>query len=276
MSQTIFLKLGGSLITDKDQANTPLIHQIDLIASQIRLFVNKFPDSELVIGHGSGSFGHSAASLYHTRAGVNTPEEWGGFTKVWAAARNLNQIVVDRFSLAGLPAISFPLSSSAVTHQGEPSDWNTRPILLALQRNLLPIIYGDVVLDDIIGGTILSTEEQFAALVPLLKPERILLAGREEGVWQDFPACTTLISDITPLTYPSIEKNIFGSASVDVTGGMAAKVRSMVTLVQNNPGLRAQIFSGKAEDAIFQALTGKPLGSILHSDCSGGTNEIWS
>jgi isopentenyl phosphate kinase len=274
MSQTIFLKLGGSLITDKDQANTPLISRIDLIANQIRLFVNRFPDFRLVIGHGSGSFGHFAASHFHTRAGVNTSEEWTGFTKVWAAARNLNQIVVDRLSLAGLPVISFPLSSSAVTRQGEPSDWNTRPILLALQHNLLPIIYGDVVLDDIFGGTILSTEEQFAALVPLLKPERILLAGSEEGVWRDFPARTALISDITPSTYPSIDKKIFGSASVDVTGGMAAKVRSMLTLAQNNPGLQVQIFSGKSEDAIFQALTGKPLGTILHSDFTGGIDEI--
>ena len=35
----------------------------------------------LVIGHGSGSFGHYMASKYGTRKGVDGPDQWAGFAK---------------------------------------------------------------------------------------------------------------------------------------------------------------------------------------------------
>jgi isopentenyl phosphate kinase len=270
MAQTCFLKLGGSLITDKDQAQTALLPQIDAIAAQIAEFIHTHPETRLLIGHGSGSFGHVAASRYHTRDGVHTSAEWIGFSEVWLAARALNQIFLERAEKIGLPVISFPLSAGTVTHHGSPIDWNSAPIQAALEHHLLPIVYGDVAFDDQLGATIVSTEEQFAALVPSLKPQRILLAGLEDGVWSDFPTCTTLIPEITPASYPSLTARIFGSASTDVTGGMASKVKSMLSLIQQYPQLQVQIFSGKTDGAIYQALKGDPIGTLLRSDIQGG------
>ncbi|MHC1740867.1 MAG: isopentenyl phosphate kinase [Anaerolineaceae bacterium] len=266
MEQTIFLKLGGSLITDKDQPMTALIPQIDQIAKQIKEFNTTNPKCHLLLGHGSGSFGHVAASKYHTRDGVNTQEQWLGFIEVWHAARALDQIILESFSRNGLPVICFPLSASAVTKKGMPLDWNWRPIQQAIEHQLIPMIFGDVVLDDTIGGTILSTEEQFAALVPFLSPDKILLAGSEIGVWQDFPACKTLIPEITPSTYPGFLPQILGSASVDVTGGMASKVIDMLTLIQKFSNLEISIFSGKNEDSILHALNGEKMGTLLRTD----------
>ena len=266
MNETYFLKLGGSLITDKDQAQTALLPQIDLIANQISHFIQAFPEVRLLIGHGSGSFGHVAADRSHTREGVKTKEQWQGFTDVWAAARALNQIFLEGLEKCGLPVIGFPPSASVVARNGIPVDWNIRPIQAALDHHLLPVVYGDVVFDEAIGGTILSTEELFAGLVPGLKPNHIFLAGLEAGVWQDFPACTKLIPEITPCTYSAIAKNIFKSASVDVTGGMASKVSSMLALVQENPDLQVTIFSGKGDNSIFETLSGHPAGTVLKSD----------
>jgi isopentenyl phosphate kinase len=276
MDHTYFLKLGGSLITNKDQTQTALLPQIDIIARQINNFIQVNPEVHLLVGHGSGSFGHVAASKYHTREGVKSPGQWQGFAEVWLAARELNQILIERFAQFGLPVISFPLSAGAVTKNGSATNWNIHPIEAALQHHLLPVVYGDVVLDETLGGTILSTEEQFAALVPVLKPAKILLAGREVGVWQDYPACTTLIDTITPSTYPALSKNIIGSASTDVTGGMVSKVESMLSLIQKHPQLQIQIFSGSNEEAIFNALSGEQSGTILRSDVQGVKNEIRS
>jgi isopentenyl phosphate kinase len=61
MPETIFLKLGGSLITNKDQAHTALIDQIDAIGKQIKQYCQENPENRLLLGHGSGSFGHVAA-----------------------------------------------------------------------------------------------------------------------------------------------------------------------------------------------------------------------
>ena len=265
MKEIVFLKLGGSLITDKDRPHTALEERIDAIADQIAKYLEKEDHKKILLGHGSGSFGHVAAKKYDTRAGVTTESRWLGFAEVWYEARVLNQIVVERFHSRGLPVISFPISSSAYAKNSMISKWTVEPIQTALAKNLLPVIYGDVVFDSILGGTILSTEEQFTFLSSIIKPTQILLAGREKGIWEDFPTCTRLVEKITLKTYPSIRQKLFASSSTDVTGGMSSKVENMIQLVRNNPSLQVKIFSGLETDAIYKALSGEEIGTTISS-----------
>ena len=69
MKELVFLKLGGSLITDKTQPYTPRLDIIEDAALQISTTLRQHPELRLVLGHGSGSFGHVAASEYRTRDG---------------------------------------------------------------------------------------------------------------------------------------------------------------------------------------------------------------
>lgn len=263
MSELIFLKLGGSLITDKDQAHTALIPRIDSLCGQIKEYLFANPNAKLVLGHGSGSFGHHAAEKYHTRSGVQTPSEWQGFAEVWSEARALNTIVVDRLNAVGLPVVSFPFSASGMAENQSIISWDGTPIQLALASGLLPVIYGDIAFDRQLGGTIVSTEEQFAFLAHELQPARILLTGIEMGIWRDFPTCTDLIDTLSYCEFAEVKTAIAGSASVDVTGGMASKVSIMFDIIQKYPALTARIFSGAAPDALLQALRGDPIGTIL-------------
>ena len=89
--------------------------------------------------------------------------------------------------------------------------WNLEPLQSALENGLIPVVYGDVVFDQALGGTILSTEDLFAYLVPQLHPSRLLFAGMEPGVWQDFPANTHLLPEITPASFPQVETGLKGS-----------------------------------------------------------------
>jgi isopentenyl phosphate kinase len=262
-NELIFLKLGGSLITDKDKAHTALLPRIDMLAEQVHKFSQQTPNAHILLGHGSGSFGHIAAKKYGTRNGVNTTADWQGFAEVWYEARSLNQIIVERFHQQGLNIISFPLSSSAVSHGHKLTNWSITPIEQALLKGLLPVIYGDVVLDDAIGGTILSTEEQFDYLARHLHPDRVLLAGIEPGIWQDFPSCTELVKHISLAEYANMKQNISGSVSIDVTGGMASKVESMFALIKQQPNLKVQLFSGLEPGALLQVLNGEVIGTIL-------------
>ena len=68
-SQLVFLKLGGSLITDKTQPMTPRLDVIQHLAGEISAAVKSSPRLSLLIGHGSGSFGHEVADRYQTQAG---------------------------------------------------------------------------------------------------------------------------------------------------------------------------------------------------------------
>ncbi len=103
----VFLKLGGSLITDKEKTDTPNFHILGGIADEIASALRDVPDLQLVLGHGSGSFGHHAAQKYNTREGVSTPEEWLGFAHVWDRAHALNCIVEQTLAKDNIPVLTF-------------------------------------------------------------------------------------------------------------------------------------------------------------------------
>ncbi|HLO28516.1 MAG TPA: isopentenyl phosphate kinase [Anaerolineales bacterium] len=277
MKELIFLKLGGSLITDKTQPYTPKLDVIEDVALQILTALQAHLDLRLVIGHGSGSFGHVAASEYHTRDGFfprpsplihrerdrTEASYWKGFAEVWYQASALNRFVMKALHKMNIPAIALPPSANVIASDGNVSIWEVTSISMALAAGLVPVIYGDVTFDEIRGGTILSTEDLFSHLARALHPNRILLAGLESAVWEDFPARTRKIETITPGTFNEISEGVGQADGADVTGGMESKVTQMLELVKQNPELKVQIFSGAEPGAIVRALNGETLGTLV-------------
>ncbi len=264
MHKLIFLKLGGSLITDKIRPFTYLPETLGLLAEQIARACHDRPGLRLILGHGSGSFGHAAASRYQTQNGVTSREEWRGFSEVWFQASSLNRFVMQALHQVGLPAVSFSPASAVSTRDRCITAWNMAPIRSALKNDLLPVIFGDVVFDQALGGTILSTEDLFCHLARRLKPGRILLAGQEEGVWADFPKRETLYKELTPHEFHQSAAGLKDAAGADVTGGMRTKVGQMLELVSEIPSLEVCIFSGRGSDAVYGALLGAAPGTRLH------------
>lgn len=252
-SGVVFLKLGGSLITDKTQAYTVRRNVISRLATEVRQALDSAPQMGLVVGHGSGSFGHWAAKPFGTRDGVRTPAEWRGYAEVAIAAARLNRVVVDAFFQAGVPVLSVQPSASARCHDGRLVHLDSHPIREALAHALVPLVHGDVCLDDTRGGTIISTEDIFVFLTSLLHPSRILLAGETPGVLD--PTGAT-IPQISPHSFPSLRDALAGSHGVDVTGGMQDKVARMVQLVQRHPEVRVRIFTGTEPHLLARALRG--------------------
>ena len=261
----VFLKLGGSLITDKRTPNTPQTGIINRLAGEIYSYFSAAGEAALILGHGSGSFGHVPARQFDTRMGVKDEEGWGGFLKVWRAAANLNHIMIDSLTSAGLPALSIPPSAVVTASNTQVKNWDLRPVFRALKAGLLPVVYGDVVFDDSLGGTILSTEDLFDHLALELSPRRILLAGIEPGVWTDYPKRTRIASEITPSSIKNIFPALKGSQEVDVTGGMASKVLQNLELIKKVPGLEVVIFSGSQPGVLEQVLKGSTSGTTIRS-----------
>jgi isopentenyl phosphate kinase len=277
MKELVFLKLGGSLITDKTQPYTPKLDVIEDVALQISTALRTQPELRLLIGHGSGSFGHVAASEYHTRDGFfprpsplihrerdkTQDNYWKGFAEVWYQASSLNRFVMKSLHKVNVPSIALPPSANVIASDGKVSIWETTSISMALAAGLVPMIYGDVTFDEIRGGTILSTEDLFSHLARALNPRRILLAGLESAVWEDFPDRTRKVETITPQTFNQISKGVGKAAGADVTGGMQSKVTQMLELVQQDPDLKIQIFSGAEPGNVQRALTGETLGTWI-------------
>ncbi len=248
-----FFKLGGSRITDKSLEQAIRPETLVRLANEIASALATRPKLRLVIGHGSGSFGHTEAKKYGTRQGVHTPEDWRGFADVAHVAAKLNRYVLDALRTAGVAALNCQPSASAVARDTVIESLVLTPIQNALDHGLVPLVMGDVAVDERRGGTIISTEDVFRYLAQALKPDQILLAGIERGVLTAWPD-GDIIPMINTANIESVRSVLHGSHAADVTGGMESKVLEMLAQAQSMPGLAIRIFSGDEPGLVRQML----------------------
>ncbi len=264
MNRPVFVKLGGSILTNKNAPEalaTAALHEVVQTLATAR---REQPDLALLVGHGGGSFGHYWAEQYHTAAGIRGPESWWGVARVADAMARLNRADVGALLAAQIPALGVQPLAAAQASGGRITTIGHAQLSALLAGGMVPVVYGDVLLDTLQGCTIASTETIFAALVPHLQPRRIVLVG-EEAVYDADPRHTPSarpIAQIDAANYAAVLAQLGGSHGVDVTGGMRAKVESMWNLACAAPELEIAI-CGPA--ALAAALRGDslPNGTII-------------
>ncbi|MCY3781765.1 MAG: isopentenyl phosphate kinase [Chloroflexi bacterium] len=261
---TTLIKLGGSLVTDKAKPKSFRRTTVQHIARQLYELQMRQPDRRLVLGHGSGSFGHFEARKYHTMRGVYSAEDRMGFARVGAAASELSQLILGELLAAGISALRFQPSAMQVARDKVLVHFDTRSIKLALEMRFLPLVYGDVSLDETLGGTIIATESIFAALVQPLEIKNILLLGNVDGV---LDKDGQVIPIITTDTVAQFEQVLGPSDGVDVTGGMRQKVWEMLQLAQRNRDLDIFIANGNRKDILKELLV---MGGAVGTRISAG------
>ncbi len=263
MTELVLLKLGGSLITDKTQPYAVRLDKLSALAREIHSALSETSNLRLVLGHGSGSFGHYAVKEHLTSPltpllmGEGLKSEggyWRGFAEVWYRASQLNRYVIEALHQAHIPAMAIQPSASIVSKNGVIENWELSPLESALEAGIVPVIYGDMAFDSIKGGAVLSTETLMFYLAHHLEPTHILLAGIEAAVWADFPARQQRVEKVTPSSYKELANKVGGSHGVDVTGGMKSKVEEMLSLVGQIRNLNVQIFSGEEVGNVKQGV----------------------
>lgn len=261
MAEVVFLKLGGSLITDKERYQTPRPAVIERAAAEIAAALAARPDLRLLLGHGSGSFGHFEAAKYGVRAGSGG--DWFGYAATSAAAARLNRLVTDSLLAAGLRVVAVQPSASARCRDGALESMAVDVVEALLARGVVPLVYGDVAIDTVRGCTIISTEQIFTHLARHIRPQRIIMVGEVDGVYTQDPHCSAQAERIVEVhsgNYDEVVGMLGASHGVDVTGGMLSKVRTLAALVQTVPGLTVQLISGAREGLVARALRGEALG----------------
>lgn len=227
MKNLIFIKLGGSLITRK----TPYtLHwrKIKEIVKEIVKLRRKYK-FKLLLGNGAGSFAHVSAKKYKTKEGYIGKKSEIGHCIVESDALTLNRILVKELIKAGERAISVQPSAFIVTSNGRIKSFFLNPIKNYLKKDLVPVIFGDVVSDEKRGCAILSTETIFKFLAKFFKPKKIILMSNVEGVY-DFKG--KIIPEINSKNFRKIQKFLKGADKIDVTGGMAQKVKEAIEMAK--------------------------------------------
>lgn len=269
MSELVLLKLGGSVITDKNRPFTAREDVIHRLGREIRQALDDRPDLRLILGHGSGSFGHVVAQKYRTREGIVGEDSWRGFAETAAVAARLNRLVTDLLLVEGVPVVGYQPSASARCRKGDLMYFDTHPMKQVLEAGLVPLVYGDVAVDAIQGFTIISTEQIFDNIARELQPARIILAGVVDGVYDVDPLAypdARRYEEITLDNWSEVETALGGSHGTDVTGGMFSKVRDMYHLMLAQPPLQIHIISGEIPGHVASALAGSDtdIGTLIY------------
>lgn len=234
MDSIVLIKIGGSLITDKTKPFSLEEENLDVIVDEVAYLFGK-ADFKMILGHGSGSFGHTVAAKYQTQNGVDVEDgsKVLGMAKVKEAATRLNQIVIRRLLDKGVAAVTLHPDSFMVAEDKKLKMAFWRGLNHVLGMPVLPVVYGDVIWDDKLKATIFSTEKVLAEIARLLVEEgykvEIVHCGATEGVYDDKGKTIPLI---TLDNFEEVKNMIGGSAGVDVTGGMVHKVKTSLELAK--------------------------------------------
>jgi len=238
MRDLYMVKIGGGSITYQSKPRAAKREAIARILSEIYEAKQK-KDFDVIIGHGSGSFGHVAAMKYKTHEGlVNEKSRLGAIiTKV--VASELSFIVIDvALGLGmGIPIYPFFPSSFAVAHEKKLRDGFTDHIKVAMENGFIPLVHGDVVVDSKQGISIASTEEVLRFISTRLPPKKIVLATDVDGIYDKDPHVhrdAKLIEKVTSSNIDSVLTGAGGAKKVDVTGGMKTKVAILYDIAKSS------------------------------------------
>ncbi len=255
MKELIFIKLGGSVITDKSKEFTARPANIKRLGGEIKAALKVFPCA-IVIGHGAGSFAHTPAKKYQTKKGLINSKSLMGMTIVEDAARTLNDILVKIFIKGNLPVFPFSPASFIISDTQVSNKSYLDPIKQALLTGSHPVIYGDVIMDRGQGCTIFSTEKVLSIVAKKLVRDykiRMIYVTDVNGVHDEKG---NIIPVITNKNFNQLKSSIIGAKSVDVTGGMLHKVEQALSLAKKYD-ISTSIVNGNEKNSLKNAVMGK-------------------
>lgn len=256
MKDLILIKLGGSLITFKNKPFTEDAVSIKKICREVAQ-ITKGGKLKIVIGHGGGSYPHYSAAKYSTINGITGLNSLSGASAVQDAAARLNRIIISELLKVGINALHFSPSSFVTTTNKKTHQCFPEPLKIALKNNFVPVVYGDLVMDDKIGFTILSTEQILNVLATELnhdyKINKIIYCGRVEGVLDEKGK---VIQKITGSNFEALKENLISTKGFDVTGGMLHKVEESLNYAKENR-IKFYIVGGGKKGNLYKCVTGK-------------------
>ena len=245
------LKIGGSVITDKNGELAARTEAINRLAEEIQ----KANLGNLVIVHGGGSFGHPTAQKYGIKDGLKEDAQKVGFAETHHVMTVLNGLVMDALVWHNIPALSVTPSSCVITENGRIKFFEQTILETLLNMGFAPVLYGDAVLDEKLGFTVLSGDQIVAYLARKFDAGKIVIGVDTDGLYDADPKEAK-----NPKFYPhltlselkEIKEKIRGSTAADVTGGMLGKINELVPAVEQ--GIPVAIVNAAKPNRIYKAL----------------------
>jgi isopentenyl phosphate kinase len=179
----------------------------------------------------------------------------------------LNSLVMDSLIGHNVNAVVVQPSSVVVTKAGRIQSMELKPIKRMLKMGLVPVLYGDAVLDSEKGFSILSGDQLVSSLAISFGASRIIMGGDVDGIYTADPksnASAKLISRVTLEELKAQKHEIEGSKATDVTGGMLGKMRELIPAIEHN--IPALLVNASKPLRVYKALKEEEvIGTIIEN-----------
>lgn len=257
----IILKIGGSVITDK---NGELAARTDVI-NRLAEETKKAGVKNLIIVHGGGSFGHPTAQKYGIKEGLKDEAQKVGFAETHHVMTVLNGLVMDALVWHSIAAFSMAPSCCVITENGRIKLCDDVILETLLKMGITPVLYGDAVLDAKLGFTVLSGDQLVAYLARKFGASKIIIGVDTDGLCDADPKVEKNAKLYTRLTLGELEKvksKLGGSTASDVTGGMLGKISELVPAVEQ--GIPVVMVNASKSNRVYKALMGEKVeGTVI-------------
>lgn len=248
----ILIKLGGSVITDKKEYRVFNSETVSRLCREM-----KESGEDIIVVHGAGSFGHVLAKKHRLNDGRMSPDQIPAYAQVCSDVRELNGMIVSELNRAGLPSVSVPPGSCFVMEDRELIMESTEVIEGLWSMGIMPVMFGDVVLDRRLGFAILSGDQIMEKLADLFDVKRIIFVSDIDGLYDDDPKSNPdaeLYADVNAGTLESVRSPI---GVDDVTGGVHGKMEAMLRMCSETR--ECILLNGNVEGRLLSALRGEDV-----------------
>ena len=219
----LLVKLGGSVITDKSKLRTARPLVLDRLAREAAT-----AKDDLILVHGAGSFGHILAEKYSLHKGYHDDSQLEGVAEVQRDVRGLNLMVVDALREAGARPISIPPGIAVKFSGGMLRELDVDLFKEYLRLRMIPVTFGDVVLDDTWRFSICSGDDLMLELSRVFRPTKSIFVADVDGVFTGDPKAKGKGELLREIRTEDVGKvNLSMRSGADVTGGLEGKLRKM-------------------------------------------------
>ena len=258
-SSVILLKLGGGLLTDK---NEPFSKRIDVIKSVVKQIIDA--NEKIILIHGGGSFGHPLAKKYNIFNGIDKsiPNQIFGVVETHHSMIRFNSYLIEQFLETNYPVLSIQTSSIFIKKSNKISLESLDILETALNLKITPVLYGDVLFDKKGSFSILSGDDIILKLCESLKSyniSKVVFAMESDGLYKSDDLGGNNCNLLTECYSSELDDLILADLGqkIDVTGGIKNKLTNIKKICKLN--IPVQLINGLTEGNIFKSLRNQKI-----------------
>lgn len=261
----LIIKFGGSVVTFKDslvpKARTTVVKRL---AKEIKHLSSL--GYQLILVHGAGSYGHPLAKKYQLHKGMKTEQQKLGLALTQKKMLELNDLIVSALHQQKVPAVILVPHSFITQSSAKFSGFDYSVIQDFLKQNLVPVLYGDGVLDNKWGCSILSGDTIVTYLAQKLKADRVIFLSDVDGIFDKDPKKypdAKLIKKVNDKNLMQVLSGLTTNNIADVTGEMQGKILSIKSRLK---GIQAIATNGLKRNYLVNSVGSNQNATVLHFD----------